>query len=325
MKKVLLFLPAGIVSMMMVALVVSTAFGQEQDGPVAHNSDTFVSNFCFEGKVLEMDVSDIVNTYTKKTNEFFNKNIEFIMTNPQEEIPAIDLNEYEQNGGGLCKDADGNPANDTACKAIALCKDSASPYCVGITALGFSPERYKNYDDTVLQNFQQLQYSYFCYKGALEFKRQDIFDGSAASILAKCDNGSEFADEKVCKLKAQIAEEKDPAKKYNLQYQLDSQINKGSFWALRDATSSLTATVIDLSEKTSKRLKFIDDEIGRSKNALDQTLDAYSQLRISWGMHVQYMDTYSDLVKYRDYLVSIRKQTDTFQFKFIDATTTKCL
>jgi hypothetical protein len=268
MKKLLFYMPIVLLSALMIVMVVSTAFGQDTTVRLPHNADSFVNNFCFDGQVNELSLDEIVNTYTDMTNQYFNANIEYIMSNPTQEIPSINLNDYDSLGGGLCKDGQGGKVNDFACQAIALCNGSPAPYCVGATLLGFSPERYKNYDDDALTNYSQLKYSYFCYKAALDKKRNEIFDKS-------------FVGE--------------------------------------------NPTVTDLSQASIDRVKFIDDEIVRAKTALDQTLDAYSQLRSAWAMHVKYMDTFALLVKYRDYLVSIRKQTDTFPFKFIDATTTKCL
>lgn len=324
MKKILLILPVGLLASLLVVMIVSTAFGQAGTAPAVHNADSYVNNFCFDGKVANMDVPDLTKKYTDMTNKFFNTAIAYIMTHPTEEIPSIDLNDYDTKGGGLCKGAKGV---DLACQAIALCKDNASAYCVGITLLGFSPERYLNYDDFVLKNnYPQLKYSYFCYLAALNSKRDSIYDGTPQAILAKCDNGSEFADKSVCDLKKQMDQEKDPSKKAVLQNQLYTKLGEMNYWTgAKGALSSLTLTIVDLTDQSVQRVKFIDDEIRRSKQALDQTLDAYSQLKTAWNMHVKYMDTFADLVKYRDYLVAIRKQTDTFQFKFIDATTTKCL
>lgn len=330
MKKILLILAVGFLASLWVVMIVSTAFGQDSAAPIAHNADSFVNNFCFEGKVATMDVSDLTKKYSDMTNQFFNTNIAYIMTNATLEIPSIDLNDFNTKGGALCRDASGTKvSNDLACQAIELCKDNKSAYCVGVTLLGFSPERYQNYDEAKLKEYPQLQYSYFCYLAALNTKVNSIYDGTPAAILAKCDAvpPNEFADEGVCKLKKEIAEEKSPGRKADLERQMESLLSKGAYWQTSATAplSSLTMSIVDLSDKSAQRVKFIDEEIKRSKQALDQTLDAYSQLRTAWAMHVKYMDIFADLVKYRDYLVAIRKQTDTFQFKFIDATTTKCL
>ncbi len=322
MKKLLYILPMGLLAVLLVVMVVGTA-GAKDKGPLIQNSDSYVNNFCFNGDVSKMDVSDLTNKYTDETNKFFNKNISYIMTHPTETEPSIDLNDYKEKGGGLCKTSQGV---DLACQAIALCKGNHSPYCVGVTLLGFSPERYVNYDQKV-NDYSELKYSYFCYLAALNTKINNIYDGTPQGQLDKCSNGSEYADKEVCKLKAKLDGENDPDKKLKIEQEMNKLLSKGSFWGAQGvvgAVSSLTFTLVDLSDKTVERVKFIDEEIKRSKQALDQTLDAYSQLKTSWNMHVKYMDIIGNLVQYRNYLKEIRKKTDTFQFKFIDATSTKC-
>ncbi|MGL5831174.1 MAG: hypothetical protein ACRCZE_03430, partial [Candidatus Altimarinota bacterium] len=83
---------------------------------------------------------------------------------------------------------------------------------------------------------------------------------------------------------------------------------------------SVTVIGSNLAEKSAQ----IEQEVARAKRALDFTLDAYSQLQDAWKLHVKYIDIYQELVKYRDNLVAVRKQTDVFPFRFIDATTTQC-
>ena len=61
-----------------------------------------------------------------------------------------------------------------------------------------------------------------------------------------------------------------------------------------------------------ERSNAITTEIKRSKQVLDATLSAYSQLQMAWKLHVKYIDIYNALVKYRDALVKVRKQTDQF-------------
>lgn len=318
--------------LMLVGITTGRSAGEEK----AHNIDPadYVSNFCFDGKVDKMDVQDLVNVYTEKTNAYFNEKIKYIMTHPQELVPSPSLNEYKTKGGQLCLNANNKEVEDMTCQAIAVCNPQnpgsaedpqMHPFCIGMTLTGVAPSKAANYNWKRLNEIEPLKYSYFCYKAALEKKRDAIFDSTPQAQLAKC--GTEFGDEEICSLKAKIDAEKDPQKKAELQLQMDNTLSGRNWWGERGAAqlSSLTATLVDLTGSTGKRVEFINQEIVRAKSALNQTLDAYSQLKIAWQMHVQYMDIFSELVKYRDHLVDVRKQTDTFPFRFIDATSTKCL
>lgn len=314
--------------------VTQVGIGVSQGEVVPTNSaETFVDQFCFDGKLHEMDVSDIVDVYTEKTNEYFNEKIEYIMTHVDDvaDTPSPSLNDYPTLGGSLCRDSNGVEQNDMTCQSIAVCNPtsgadiSAHPFCMAVTLMGVSPIRASSYNWDRIQEIEPLKYSYFCYKSALEKKRDAVFDSTPQAILAKCDG--DFADEEICKLKDQIAAEKDPEKKADLQDDLDYELNQKRWWSNSGAgaLSSATLTLVDVTDSAARRIQFIDEEIDRAKIAMDQTLDAYSQLKSAWQMHVKYMDIFAELVKYRDHLVAIRKQTDVFPFRFIDATTTKCL
>jgi hypothetical protein len=76
--------------------------------------------------------------------------------------------------------------------------------------------------------------------------------------------------------------------------------------------------------EVSAKLEAITREKVAAKEALDQTLSAYNELRVAWPMHKEYMTIYASLLKYRDKLVEVRHQVESFPSKFIDATTTKC-
>lgn len=297
-----------------------------------YDSNSFVDYFCFEGKVAKMDVSDLVNEYSKRTNDFFNEKIAAIMADPNNNVPNPSLDDYAEVGNGLCTNIG---QGDLTCQSIAVCNPNTSnpdklvnnhPYCLAVDLLGVPPVKYDHYDYSKLSKMPNMQYSYFCYVAALDRKRQEIYDSTPQGILAKCGN-SEFADEDICKIKSQLDSETDIKKKADLREKLAYQLNQKGWWSTsyRGAITSLTANIIDLSDATAERIKFIDEEEARAKIALDQTLDAYSQLKSAWQLHVKYMDVFAELVKYRDYLVQIRKQADYFPLKFIDATTTKCL
>lgn len=332
-KKILYTAGVGLGSVMLLTLI-STAAGRAQTpaGP-PQDAASFVRNFCFDGKVDQMDTDDLVNVYTEKTNSYFNVAIKQIMTKPHDDVPTPSLEDYAKNGGNLCTDTAGREVNDMTCQSLAVCNPKSGtdpgnhPYCVGATLLGVPPVKFANYNWQRLKEIEQLRYGYFCYKAALDLKREAIYDASPQRILAKCDNGSEFRNEDICWLKDDWEKETDPVKKAELEVALAKEVGLLGWGSTGKtaASSLLTAGLADFNNSAAKRIKFIDEEIVRAKNALDQTLDAYSQLKTAWQMHVRYMDVFSDLVKYRDYLVAIRKQTDAFPFRFINASTTKCL
>lgn len=319
-------------ALLLAVMVVSSVFGLSSD-EASQDALSFVDSYCFDGKVNEMDVQDIVNTYTKATNDYFNEKIKMVMTNPdiikdpEKGFPSVSLDDYADKGGDLCKDS-----KDLTCQSIAVCNPAngdpnPNPYCLGVTLTGFSPERYQYYNKTRLDNLPQLKTSYFCYTAALAKKRDAIFDGTPQGLLNKCGTGSEYANEKLCDLKSKLDAETDPVKKAEIQQEMDKEL-KPNYWGetmARGTVTSLTGTLVDLNDTTAKRITFLDTEPKRAKAAIDRTLDAYAQLKISWTMHVKYMDIFAQLVKYRDHLVEVRKQTDAFPLRFIDATTTKCL
>ena len=168
--------------------------------------------------------------------------------------------------------------------------------------------------------------SYFCYMAELDKKRDSLYDSTPQGILAKCGQ-SDFADKDICKLKDQLDNETDLSKQAAIREKLAYQLNQKGWWSTSyaGAFKSLTLNIGDITDSTAKRVKFIDEEEARAKTALDQTLDAYNQLRWAWQLHTRYMDIFSELVKYRDHIVALRKNTDYLPMKFIDATTTKCI
>jgi len=322
----------GAMAMLAAGMLAATVVTGQSSSTNLQTAEEFVDKYCCEGNVADMDVSDLVDEYTDKTNLFFNEKILEVMTNLEKVEPNIDLNIYQ---GAFCRDKDGKEVNDLTCQSIAVCTSNheykSHPYCVAVMALGFGPENYKHYDSASLENAPQLKYSYMCYRAALNTKRNSLYDGTPQGLFEKCDRGLNNVGSKdiskVCTLYKNWRDESDPTKKAAAEKELQKELDTKSWWSTnyKSAVTSATATLIDLSDSTAKKVEFIDQEIDRAKEALDKTLDAYSQLRMSWKLHEKYIDTFAELVKYRDYLVSIRKQTDTFPFKFIDATTTKCL
>ena len=73
------------------------------------------------------------------------------------------------------------------------------------------------------------------------------------------------------------------------------------------------------------RSKKIAEQITKAKEAFDQTLSAYDQLRLFWTLHIKYIDIYKNLVQYRDKMAKIRSRVESFPAKYIDASTTKCI
>lgn len=236
-----------------------------------------------------------------------------------------------------------------------------SAYCLAVMATGFTADNYSHYNKEVDTDMDVLKYSYFCYKAAMESKNNDVFDGTPQGLLKQCDKGgdkvSSLKISDICSLYEKVKEEADPVKKGQMEDELAKKIAGSSaiipaspmadFWAgfksggssiLMGAldvtdklTLGLTSTVglspdlADFANKSVRKQAFIESEIQKAKTALDQALDAYSRLQSAWKMHVGYVDVFELLVRYRDHLVAIRKQTDQFPFRFVDASTTKCL
>jgi len=287
MRNKLLYTVSVLLGSMTALMLIGVGFGRAQTKPVtAPNPDSFVNEFCFDGKISEMDVSDLVDVYTKETNDYFNDKIRNIMTRVHENVPTPSLEDYNTKGGALCQDNNGRESADMTCQSIAVCNPKSSseatnpsrhPYCLAVTLMGVPSTKISNYNYGELKKIRSLKYSYFCYKAALDLKRDSIYDKTEWGGL----------------------------------YQ--------------GAATRMTANLVDFNDSARARIIFIDEEVKRAKMALDQALDAYSQLKTAWQMHVGYADIFAELVKYRDHLVAIRKQTDVFPIRFINASTTKCL
>ena len=336
MRNKLLYTLGVLLGSMTLLMVIGVGFGRAQTKPVAApNADSFVNEFCFDGKIPEMDVSDLVDVYTKETNDYFNDKIRNIMTRVHENVPTPSLEDYNTKGGAICQDNNGRESADMTCQSIAVCNPKSSseatnpsrhPYCLAVTLMGVPPTKIANYNYGRLKEIKALKYSYFCYKAALDLKRNAVYDSTPQGILAKCGTGSQYAKKDVCDLKNQIDNEKDPKKKAELERKLSGKLSSFGWGAMAQGLATrAAANLIDFNDSARARIKFIDEEVKRAKIALDQALDAYSQLKSAWQMHVGYADIFAGLVKYRDHLVSIRKQTDAFPFRFINASTTKCL
>jgi hypothetical protein len=304
---------------MLCFMLVNIGFGvaQEPTNP-QQNLENYLGEFCFDGKVSEMSSNQITKTYIKTTNDFFNENIEYIMTHIDEDFPAPTLDGYENSSAkGLCKD------DDYSCKMLAVCQGNRSAYCLAVNLTGINPNKYNSagYDLAKLDSskFNYLRYSYFCYHAALNSKKNDVLEESGQSILARCPDSCEENDDAceelqshpICRAKSRCGTAQTPECQADID-QLVLAENQGF-------------TLAGLSTSVSEKVSAIENELNRAKNALDTTVDTYSQLQSAWKMHLNYVDVFQALVKYRDHLVDIRQQTDNFPSRFIDATTTKCL
>ncbi len=310
MKKILFYISIlGITGLALI--IINFASGAT---PTATNTNVnlnyYVKNFCFGGQFNHMDTSDVIKEYLKQTNNFFNKNITKIMKNPEKMDPIPTLDDYNKNKLTLCADP-----TDTTCRTIAVCQDNASAYCVGVNTLGFDGRNLYKYKYDELQKIKNLQYSYFCYKAVLEAKANDVQEETGQRILAKCNwPDSPYKNNDICTLKQKV----DQATNINNKQKAQASLNL----MLQNYGYSKNITGIDTS--IVERSNAITTEIKRSKQVLDVTLSAYSQLQMAWKLHVKYIDIYNALVKYRDALVKVRKQTDQFPLRFIDASTTRC-
>lgn len=310
MKKILFYISVlGIAGLTLVIINFASGTASIATKPDS-NLNYYVKNFCFGGQFNQMDTSDVMKGYLKQTNNFFNKNIAKIMKNPETMDPIPTLDDYNKNKLTLCNDP-----TDTTCRTIAVCQNNSSAYCVGVNTLGFDGRNLYKYNYNELQKIKNLQYSYFCYKEVLGAKSNDIQEETGQRALAKCDlPNSPYKNNDICALKQKVDQATNSQDKQKAQASLDLMLQNYGY--------SKNITGIDSS--IVNRSNAIATEIKRSKQVLDATLSAYSQLQMAWKLHVKYIDIYNALVKYRDALVKIRKQTDQFPLRFIDATTTRC-
>lgn len=324
---------------MLVLMAIGGLLAKAEDTTYSEKEAGYYTNkFCFDGKVAKMNSTDLIRTYTTATNNFINANLQKMMSSPKENWPAPDLSKYNSASIKLCGSESAAAPVDLSCRAISLCLSTADPsaYCVGAIALGFTPEKYaqlaSKYSSftSLIKDQQQLKTSYFCFKAALETKKEDISDGTVLGIFQKCDLDSDFKTaNNICKLRDQWLKETSPELKSNLGQQILKAFTSASSSSItaQEITDALNGTmsIEKTVAKTADRLDFVAKETGRAKQALDQTLAAYGQVRMAWQIHVKYLNVFSSLVIYRDKLVDIRKQIENFPGKFVDATTTRCL
>lgn len=81
---------------------------------------------------------------------------------------------------------------------------------------------------------------------------------------------------------------------------------------------------VDAVESDSVTRSIVAREILDAKKTFDAALSAYQELQTAFPLHMQFEDMKTSLLQYRDRLVDMRKQIDSFPHKFINASTTEC-
>ena len=249
----------------------------------------------------KLGLQDVIDLYHKKMNDSFNDYITLLMTNLPGENPE-------------CKKDD--PANsytntaDCKGKQTPLTVDDClknpgnySSYCVAVNLLGADSDRCNDPNgikEEGMATFCDLKkesrpfYGYLNFVAALKKRSDKVFDSRADSL-----GYTDFLETAISGGQAnpQTIQKNKTANQYY-------QNQKG----------------LEVAGKIDK----LNNETKFAKQALDQTLSAYDQLKIAWPMHEKYVSIYNNLEKYRDKLVDLRHQTDAYPKKFIDLTTTAC-
>lgn len=68
----------------------------------------------------------------------------------------------------------------------------------------------------------------------------------------------------------------------------------------------------------------IDLEVEQAKGVMLKTVAAYDEFRIAYPVHQRYEDIIANLIKYKIALGKVKKETQKFPLKFIDATSDIC-
>lgn len=191
------------------------------------------------------------------------------------------------------QDPNGKPPQPADPNGAPLTSEEAEKVCLD------KPENYSTYCLAVrlLGNVDDpKQKGYLNYKKALETRRNFIFDTAAEK-----DAYNKFITAVTCAgVPGAICDEGKQTEKVQAVYQ--------------------TQKLLSISSRT----EAIDHEIEVSKNALNKTLAAYDQLRVTFPMHLAYRKIFDELINYRDQLVQLRDQTDHFPSRFVDVATLKC-
>ncbi len=309
--------------------------------------------FCFEGRTTgNISPAQITKLYLTETNQFFNQNVAEVMDNKLQKdlAPTISFDTFKNSKyQGMCSDG------DLVCQALMLCKDNNSTYCMAVNTTGFTKQHFDRFKqlDVLDQNFRYLKYSYFCYHEMMRQKLEDIRNNSGLYLLEQCTDkdkatrnqqitayeelakGSEDKKEVLelkkaikiwqnhnllCELQVQFEKEQNPGLKEKLRLQMNPY-----FYSLGTAPGAAQPQgVFNFANTYSTQAQQLVEELDVAKKVLDSTLATYNELQNAWRLHIKYLDIFQSLVTMRDKLSNIRRRTDLFPSRFIDATTTKC-
>ncbi len=84
------------------------------------------------------------------------------------------------------------------------------------------------------------------------------------------------------------------------------------------------ATTEDLLNADTVENGKIDKEMEEAKSVMLKTVAAYDEFRVAYPVHQRYEDIIKNLIKYKIALGKVKKQTQKFPLKFIDATSAQC-
>ena len=253
----------------------------------------------------KLGMKDVIELYHKNMNESFNFYFTSLMTPLPGKKPECKVNDpansYTNTPGCTGKQTPLTVAN---CLDPENAKNF-STFCVAVNLLGADSDRCNTSDGIKEEGMVEFCHlkdkdkdrplkGYLNFVAALKKRSQNIFD-SRADALAYSDF-LEVALSGGLSNPGTIAENKTANQYYQMQKGLEA----------------------------ARKIEELNEETKFAKQALDQTLSAYDQLKIAWPMHQKYISIYESLEKYRDKLVGVRHQTDVFPKKFIDLTTTAC-
>jgi len=286
MKNLKLTISIAFLGILMVSMTAFVMFSKAQTGSTINPYDN-----------PELGMNEIVSLYHTNMNDKFNEYIKMMMEN-------LEKNPDDPNGKPYKQEDDGSTTPFT----VEDCLDPAnsknySTFCVAVNMLGGNSD---NCDLPIppptivltsdMEKFCALDGNAFALKGYLNFSA--AMKKRTQQIFKTSQEKSDYVDAMVCLGGVCDQAQKDKAQ---VSYQTQKAL------------------------EVSADLTFANEEIRFSKNALDQMLSAYDQLRVAWPIHAKYVEIYADLEKYRDKIVDIRHQTDVFPKKFVDLTTTACI
>ena len=284
MKNLRLTISVGFLGILLLSMTVFVVISRAATAPKSHNP--------YDNPDLKME--EIVDLYHNNINDQFNTYIKMMMTAKPD----------DPNGKPFVMNADGTQG---APLTVDDCLDPAhsknySTFCVGANLLGANSDLCTPAEGEAvpedLKKFCSLNPNALANKGDLNFAA--AMQKRTNQIFQTNQEKSDWIQAMTCLgISSNVCSQE--------------QINKAQ--AIYQTQKALeSATNID----------FADHEITFAKQALDQTLSAYDQLRVAWPIHMKYIDIYAALEKYRDKLVSIRNATNQYPSKFIDLTTTSC-